>query len=149
MSYQSSIRNKKNNKTFNKNKQIKYDFDEELEEYGFVSKMLGNCRCLVISNSNLDCIGTICGSLRKFNKRILIEKGDIVIITKPTATNTKVSINYKLNSEQISTLIYDLKLSERLANLYNNRCTTIIDDKELNELNDELTFIDDKQINDI
>lgn len=141
MSYQSSIRNKKNNKTFNKNKQLKYDYDEEFEEYGFVSKMLGNCRCLVISNSNLDCIGTICGSLRKFNKRILIERGDIVIITKPTSTNTKVSINYKLNSDQISTLISEFKLSDRLSNLYNNRCTTI-DDKEMNDLN-ELTFVDE------
>jgi initiation factor 1A len=141
MSYQSSIRNKKNNKSFNKNKQMKYDYNEELEEYGFVSKMLGNCRCLVISNSNLDCIGTICGSLRKFNKRILIEKGDIIIITKPTPTNTKVCINYKLNSDQVSTLISELKISDRLANLYNNRCTTI-DDKEINDLN-ELTFIED------
>ena len=141
MSYQSSIRNKQNNKSFNKNKQMKYDYNDELEEYGFVSKMLGNCRCLIISNSNLDCVGTICGSLRKFNKRILIEKGDIVIITKPTSTNTKVCINYKLNSDQVSTLISELKISDRLANLYNNRCTTI-DDKEINDLN-ELTFTED------
>jgi initiation factor 1A len=141
MSYQSSIRNKKNNKSFNKNKQMNYNIDENLEEYGFISKMLGNCRCLVISNSNLDCIGTICGSLRKFNKRILIEKGDIVIITKPIATNTKVTITYKLNTDQVSNLINDNIISDRLINLYNNRCTTI-DDKEINDLN-ELTFTDD------
>jgi initiation factor 1A len=141
MSYQSSIRNKKNNKSFNKNKQMNYNIDENLEEYGFISKMLGNCRCLVISNSNLDCIGTICGSLRKFNKRILIEKGDIVIITKPVATNTKVTITYKLNTDQVSNLINDNIISDRLINLYNNRCTTI-DDKEINDLN-ELTFTDD------
>lgn len=141
MSYQSSIRNKKNNKSFNKNKQMNYNINEELEEYGFIYKMLGNCRCLVISNSNLDCIGTICGSLRKFNKRILIEKGDIVIITKPTPTNTKVTITYKLNSDQVSNLINDNIITDRLINLYNNRCTTI-DDKEINDLN-ELTFTDD------
>ena len=141
MSYQSSIRNKKNNKSFNKNKQMNYNIDENLEEYGFISKMLGNCRCLVISNSNLDCIGTICGSLRKFNKRILIEKGDIVIITKPIATNTKVTITYKLNTDQVSNIINDNIISDRLINLYNNRCTTI-DDKEINDLN-ELTFTDD------
>jgi translation initiation factor IF-1 len=141
MSYQSSIRNKKTNKSFNKNKQMTYNIDENLEEYGFISKMLGNCRCLVISNSNLDCIGTICGSLRKFNKRILIEKGDIVIITKPIATNTKVTITYKLNSEQVSNLINDNFITDRLINLYNNRCTTI-DDKEISDLN-ELTFTED------
>jgi len=141
MSYQSSIRNKKNNKTFNKNKQINYNINDDLEEYGFISKMLGNCRCLVISNSNLECIGTICGSLRKFNKRIIIERGDIVIITKPIESNTKVTINYKLNSDLISTIISENKLSDRLLNLYNNRSCTI-EEKDLNELN-ELTFIDD------
>lgn len=141
MSYQSSIRNKKNNKTFNKNKQLKYELNEEIEEYGFISKMLGNCRCLVISNSHMDCIGTICGSLRKFNKRILIEKGDIVIITKPSAGNTKVIINYKLNSEQISTLISENQLTDRIINLYQNSCSTI-DDKAISDLND-LSFIDE------
>ena len=139
MSYQSSIRNKKNNKTFNKNKQLKYDFDEELEEYGFVSKMLGNCRCLVISNSNLDCIGTICGSLRKFNKRILIERGDIVIITKPSEGNNKVIINFKLNTEQISNLTEEFKLNEKIINLYKNNCANI-NDKEMVQLNDEMSF---------
>ena len=93
MSYQSSIRNKKNNKNFNREKQMKYELNEEIEEYGYISKMLGNCRCLVISNSNFDCIGTICGSLRKFNKRILIEKGDINIF------------NFKLILATIATIL--------------------------------------------
>jgi initiation factor 1A len=140
MSYQSSIRNKKNNKNFNREKQMKYDINDEIEEYGYISKMLGNCRCLVISNSNIDCIGTICGSLRKFNKRILIEKGDIVIITRPTDNNNKVVINYKLNSEQIENLISDFKLKERLINSYKNSCTSI-DDEDLTNLN-ELNFIE-------
>lgn len=138
MSYQSSIRNKKNNKSFNKNKQMKYDYNDELEEYGFVSKMLGNCRCLVISNSNLDCIGTICGSLRKFNKRILIEKGDIVIITSPSEGNNKVIINYKLNVDQINDLIEEFKINEKIINLYKNNCA-VINEKEQDQLN-ELTF---------
>ena len=141
MSYQSSIRNKKNNKNFNREKQMKYELNEEIEEYGYISKMLGNCRCLVISNSNFDCIGTICGSLRKFNKRILIEKGDIVIITRPNEGNNKVVINYKLNSEQIENLITEFKLKERLINLYKNSSCTTIDDNELNNLN-ELNFIE-------
>ena len=138
MSYQSSIRNKKNNKTFNKTKEIKYEINDEIEEYGIIIKMLGNCRCLITSNTNVDCVGTICGSLRKFNKRILIEKGDIVIITRPSEGNKKVIINYKLNSEQISNLIGVFKLNEKIINLYNNSCCTI-DDNHLNDLHD-LTF---------
>jgi initiation factor 1A len=138
MSYQSSIRNKKSNKSFNKNKEVKYKINEEIEEYGIVIKLLGNCRCLVLSNNNVECIGTICGSLRKFNKRILIEKGAIVIITSPSEGNNKVIINYKLNNDQINSLIEEFKLNDKLINLYKNICSTI-DEKEEEQLSD-LTF---------
>ena len=138
MSYQSSIRNKKNNKSFNKAKEIKYKIDDEIEEYGYVLKMLGNCRCLVISNTHVDCIGTICGTLRKFNKRVLIERGDIVIITRPSAGNNKVIINYKLNQEQINDLIEEFKINDKIIQLYNNHCSSM-NDEEMIKLN-ELTF---------
>ena len=141
MSYQSSIRNKKNNKSFNKNKEVPYKFDDKTEEYGFIANMLGNCRCKVISNSCIECIGTICGSLRKFNKRILIEKGDIVIITKSDLMNNKVIINYKLNSEQISQLVADNKLNDRIVSLYNNSCCTNTEEKEMDDLNFNIEFI--------
>jgi initiation factor 1A len=114
MSYQSTIRNKKSNKNFNKAKESKYEINEEIEEYGIVEKMLGNCRCAVLSNTNVDCIGTICGSLRKFNKRILIEKGNIVIITSPSPANSKVIISYKLNDDQIKELIEQNKLNDKI-----------------------------------
>jgi len=135
MSYQSSIRNKKNNKSFNKTKEVKYKINEEIEEYGIVIKLLGNCRCLVLSNLNVECIGTICGSLRKFNKRILIEKGDVVIITSPCEGNNKVIINYKLNAEHINTLIDELKLNDKLVILYKNNCSSI-NEKEQEHLTD-------------
>lgn len=135
MSYQSSIRNKKNNKTFNKNKEIKYKINEDIEEYGIIIKLLGNCRCQVLSNNNVDCIGTICGSLRKFNKRILIEKCDIVIITSPSEGNNKVIINYKLNTDQINDLIEEFKLNEKIINLYRNNCSTM-NEKEQEQLTD-------------
>ena len=138
MSYQSSIRNKKNNKSFNKNKEIKYKINEEIEEYGIILKLLGNCRCLVLSNMNVECIGTICGNLRKFNKRLLIEKGDVVIITSPSEGNNKVIINYKLNTDQITSLIEEFKLNDKLITLYRNHCSSI-NEKEQGQLTD-LTF---------
>ena len=139
MSYQSAIRNKKNNKSFNRTKDVKYKMNDEIEEYGIIQKLLGNCRCSVLSNTNVECIGTICGSLRKFNKRILIERGDIVIITRPSEGNNKVIINYKLNAENINNLIEEFKLNEKIINLYKNNCINI-NDKEMIQLNDELSF---------
>lgn len=131
MSYQSSIRNKKNNKSFNKTKEISYKINDEIEEYGIVVQMLGNCRCQIYSNSNIECIGTICGSLRKFNKRVLIEKGNIVIITSPSSANNKVIINYKLNTEQINNLIEANLLNEKIQNLYKNNCSFVLDDNNI------------------
>ena len=87
----------------------------------------------------MECIGTICGSLRKFNKRILIEKGDVVIITRPSEGNNKVIINFKLNTEQINNLIDEFKLNEKIINLYKNNCANI-NEKEMVQLNDEMTF---------
>jgi initiation factor 1A len=131
MSYQSSIRNKKNNKSFNKTKEITYKINDEIEEYGIVVQMLGNCRCQIYSNSNIECIGTICGSLRKFNKRVLIEKGNIVIITTPSLANNKVIINYKLNNDQINNLIEQKVLNEKIQNLYKNNCSFTLDNNDI------------------
>jgi initiation factor 1A len=119
--YQTSIRNKKKHSLFNQNKDNDYVLDEEYEEYAYVIKILGNCRVIVISNSGNKNIGIIRGSLRKFNKRILIEKSDIVVISKREYQSGKVDIVHKFNSEQCNYLIKENKLNSLLINLYNNK----------------------------
>ena len=135
--YQTSIRNKKTHQNFNRNKE-KIILNENEEEYAYVINMLGNCRVILISNTGINCIGVISGSLRKFNKRVLIEKGDIVIITKSNALDRKVYILRKLNSEQVNDLISINGISSILINKYN----CINDDNNLNDLNDSLNFLD-------
>lgn len=119
--YQTSIRNKKKHSLFNQNKSNDYVLDDEYEEYAYVIKILGNCRVIVISNSGSKNIGIIRGSLRKFNKRILIEKSDIVVISKRDYQSGKVDIVHKFNSDQCNVLIKDNKLNNLLVNLYNNK----------------------------
>ena len=135
--YQTSIRNKKTHQNFNRNKE-KIILNENEEEYAYVINMLGNCRVTLISNTGINCIGVISGSLRKFNKRVLIEKGDIVIITKSNSIDRKVYILRKLNSEQVNDLISINGMSNILINKYN----CINDDNSLNDLNDSLNFLD-------
>jgi len=118
--YQTSIRNKKIKKHLNNNYENTYDLDLETEEYAYVIKMLGNCRVSVISNSGNESIGIIRGSLRKFARRVLIEKGDIVAISKRNFQDNKVDIVHKYNRDQITTLINENKLSYVLLNSYNN-----------------------------
>ena len=82
--------------------------------------MLGNCRVQVITNSGIDAIGIIRGSLRKFTKRILIEVGDIVVVSKRDFQDNKVDIVHKYNPEQVNILVLEDKLSNILCNFYNN-----------------------------
>lgn len=118
--YQSSIRDKKKHKQFNHTRSDNYFINPEAEEYAYVKKMLGNCRVQVITNSGIDAIGIIRGSLRKFTKRILIEVGDIVVVSKRDFQDNKVDIVHKYNPEQVNILVLEDKLSNILCNFYNN-----------------------------
>ena len=119
--YQTSIRNKKQKKYLNNSHNNDYAIDENYEDYAIVTKLLGNCRVLLITNLGNECIGIIRGSLRKFSNRILIEKGDIVVVSIRDYQNNKVDIVHKYNREQIQGLINDKKLSQTIINFYFNK----------------------------
>ena len=136
--YQTSIRNKKQKKYLNNSHNNDYNLDANNEEYAIVTKLLGNCRVTLITNSGNECIGIIRGSLRKFSKRVLIEKGDIVVVSIRHYQDNKVDIVHKYNREQIQLFIKDKILSQTLINYYNNKIkfeksenNTIIEDDKL------------------
>ena len=137
--YQSSIRDKKKYKKFNQAKSDNYFINTEVEEYAYVKKLLGNCRTQVITNSGIEAIGIIRGSLRKFNKRILIESGDIVVVSKREFQDSKVDIVHKYNQEQVQCLVSEGKLSNILCNFYNNH--TPVEVQKTNEYNND-NYID-------
>lgn len=118
--YQASIRDKKKHKLFNQQKSDNYDLNPNYEEYAYVKKLLGNCRVHLITSSGVEAIGIIRGSLRKFSRRVIIETGDIVVVSKRDYQADKVDIVHKYNTDQVQTLIADKKLSNTLCNLYNN-----------------------------
>ena len=141
--YQTTIRNKKKSANVAKN----YIIDAEFEEYALSKKLLGNCRVSLITNSGDEVIGIIRGNMRKFNKRVLIEVGDIVIVSKRDFQTNKVDIAHKFNLEQTQQLINNKELSDVLINQYyknsnksdksdNNEETHIIfDNKEDDKIN--------------
>lgn len=135
--YQSSIRDKKKFKNFNHQKEINYNINIEDEEYAYIKKLLGNCRMQVITNSGIEAIGIIRGSLRKFNKRLLIEVGDIVVISKRDYQVSKVDIVHKFNSEQVQHLISENKLSNIILNFYNSSHSTSNDTKNDNVISND------------
>lgn len=114
--YQTSIRKKKKN--FNVNKNNNYEINYDIEEYAVVKKLLGNCRVSLITNSGDEVIGVIRGTLRKFNKRVLIEKGDMVIVSKRDFQANKVDIVHKESLDICNKLLDSFQISNILKNEY-------------------------------
>ena len=124
--YQTSIRNKKKISQFNKVTNNNYIIEKEYELYAYVIKLLGNCRVLVLCDDGNEAIGVIRGSMRRFNKRVLIETGDIIAVSKRDFQDNKVDIVHKYNAEQCKILINDKELSYTLINAYNKVNNNII-----------------------
>ena len=136
--YQTSIRNKKQKKLLNNSQNNDYDINPNNEEYAIVLKLLGNCRVTLYTNSGNECMGIIRGSLRKFTKRILIEKCDIVVVSIRDYQDNKVDIVHKYNREQIQELINQDKLSKSIIDYYNNKIK--FENSNNNIVNDTLEF---------
>jgi initiation factor 1A len=118
--YQTSIRNKKKKKIISNIKTNNYELNPEIEEYAYVIKILGNCRVSLITNTGNECIGIIRGNLKRFSNRVLIEKGDIIVVSTRDFQKNKVDIVHKFNRDQVLILISQEKLSNILINYYNN-----------------------------
>lgn len=128
--YQASIRDKKKHKMFNQQKLDNYDLDATCEDYAYVKKLLGNCRVQVITDKGVEAIGVIRGTLRKFNRRVIIEAGDIVVISKRDYQENKVDIVHKYNADQVQSLINENKMSTALTNYYNNSHVSVDTDSK-------------------
>jgi translation initiation factor 1A len=112
--YQTLIRNKKKGTKVVNNYTINLDY----EEYGLAKKLLGNCRVLVLCNSGEETVGIIRGNMRKFNKRVLIDVGDIVVVSKRDYQANKVDIVHKFSLEQCKTIINNKEITDSLINEY-------------------------------
>lgn len=147
--YQTSIRNKKKKKIISNIKTNSYELDQEIEEYAYVIKMLGNCRVSLITNTGNECIGVIRGNLKRFSNRVLIEKGDIVAVSTRDFQKNKVDIVHKFNRDQVLILISEEKISNILINYYNNnyKLTNNFTENDNIEFKEEVDDVDYNNIN--
>ena len=136
--YQTSIRNKKKISQFNTVSNNNYNIDKEYEVFAYVIKLLGNCRALVLCDNGNEAIGVIRGSMRRFNKRVLIETGDIIAVSMRDYQNNKVDIVHKYNMEQCKILINNKEISDTLINAYNR-----VNMNTINNTNDANIIFDD------
>jgi len=129
--YQTSIRNKKKSSNFNKVANNNYAIDKDYEVFAYVMKVLGNCRVLVLCDNGTEAIGVIRGSMRRFNKRVLIETGDIVAVSMRDFQINKVDIVHKYNAEQCKLLIANNEISDTLIDAYNKVSRTTHQDADI------------------
>lgn len=118
--YKSNIRNKKSRADrFEKKREI--IFPEDGQEYAFVQELMGNCRLKVMCSDGKVRVGRIRGSMRKSVHKVIINRGDIVIITKRDYEEDKVDIIHKYNAEEMNKLYVKKELPENIEKLYQNR----------------------------
>jgi len=142
------MRNKKKISNFNKVNNNNYTIDAEHELYAYVIKLLGNCRVLVLCDNGNEAIGVIRGSMRRFNKRVLIEAGDIIAVSTREYQDNKVDIVHKYNAEQCKILINNKEISYTLINAYNkSNITTINNTEDANIIFDDVKEEDCKKAN--
>lgn len=108
-------------------------FPEDGQEYGIVQEMLGNGRARVLCDDKTTKIGRICGSMRKFKSKVLIESGDLVIISMREFEKDKVDIIHKYGFDEANYLAHNDFLPEYIFRVYTNpdrfNNTSIVEDK--------------------
>jgi translation initiation factor 1A len=77
---------------------------DEGQKYGVVQDMLGSGRVKVICEDSHVRMGRIRGSMRKYGNKVIIEKGDIVIVSLRDYEEDKLDIVHKYNYEECSCL---------------------------------------------
>uniref|UniRef100_A0A6C0CU88 S1-like domain-containing protein n=1 Tax=viral metagenome TaxID=1070528 RepID=A0A6C0CU88_9ZZZZ len=93
---------------------------DEGQEYGIVQEMLGNGRTRVLCHDKSIKIGRICGSMRKFKSKVLIESGDLVIVSAREFEKDKVDIIHKYGFDEAHDIAYNGYLPEYLYRVYTN-----------------------------
>jgi len=115
--YKSRIQNGKsrNNRDEKRRDMI---FPDDDQEYGIVQEMLGNGRVRILCNDKVTRMGRICGKMRKYRSKVIIESGDLVIISKRDYEEDKVDVIHKYAFDEANYLAYNEYLPEYIVKVY-------------------------------
>lgn len=140
--YKSRIQNvKQRSKKDEKNRPL--EFPEDEQEFAIVQEMLGNGRAKLICEDKQTRIGRICGSMRKYKTKVIVETGDLVIVSKRDFELDKVDIIHKYMLEETNKLIYEKYLPEYIYKMFTK------DDKYTNEDTEYIFFAEETEDVDI
>lgn len=131
--YQSLIRTGKK-RTQQKEKHRVLTEAEDDQEYSIVRQLMGNGHVKVLCADNQERMGRIRGSMRHSRNKVLIEKGDLLLVSKRGDYDAdKVDIIHKYRHDEANILLTSGSLPEVLA-----RALTQSDNGALAGDNDDL-----------
>lgn len=139
--YQSRIRNSKQRAKASKNRTI-LEPDED-QEYGVVQDMLGNGRLRAFCSDAQLRVGRIRGSMRKYAGKVIIERGDLVILAKRDFEDDKVDVVHKYTHEEMSKLMRNSMLPATIVKEINKH------DGDVGTSHDYVVFMEDGEADDI
>ena len=87
------------------NKSVIYKTD--MQQYGKITKLLGDRRVMLITPDNSEILGHIQG---KFRKRVWFNVNDIVLFSRRDFQDEKVDIIHKYSEDDIKKLIKELEI---------------------------------------
>lgn len=137
--YQSRIRNSKQRAKQSRNRTI-LEPDED-QEYGIVQDMLGNGRLRALCSDAVVRVGRIRGSMRKYAGKVIIERGDLVILAKRDFEDDKVDVVHKFTHEETSKLMRNGMLPTALVKEMNKSAYG----ESSNAGNEFIVFMDDDE----
>lgn len=118
--YKSNIRNKKARAgRYEKKRELL--FPEEGQEFAFVQELMGNGRLKAMCGDGKVRVARIRGSMRKSKNKAIINRGDIILITRREYEDDKADVIHKYNAEETNKLYIKKELPEVIEKLYQNR----------------------------
>ena len=94
--YQTRIRNGKKKTPKHR---VLFEPDDD-QKYAIVQEIMGNGRVKVLCDDNKIRMGRIRGSMRKCGNKVLIERGDMVIVAMRDFEDDKVDVIHKYNYDE-------------------------------------------------
>lgn len=100
--YQSRIRNVKRGRQQKKKAFVEI---EEGQQYGIVQDLLGNGRVNAYCEDGKVKVARIRGSMRKYSKKVIINKGDLVLVSLRDFGDDKVDLFHKYSPDEVHMLL--------------------------------------------
>lgn len=111
--------------------------NDENQDYGYVIKLLGNCRVLLLCNDKQERLGIIRGNMRK---RQWINLNNLILYSKREYEDDKVDIIFVYTNEMINN---NNELKKIKINKSNNVDNLLEENENISEEEDDIFNLDD------